>query len=110
MKYLKKYEKHELDDPYGEEEWEDEPYSPPYEYDTNLRVGDPVVRAVHRNVYKIVVSNMHGDADSYTKNVVYTADENYAKKIIDFCQWTYDSWTRRDQIEKVGDRVFDGGD
>jgi hypothetical protein len=90
MKYLKLYEKHyELDDPYGEENWDDEDDSP-YKFETSLEIGAPVNRPNRRNTYKITVSNMHGDADAYTKVIVYRTKKEDVIKIIDFAEWAYE--------------------
>ena len=53
----------------------------------DLQIGQPVKAVVYTDTYKIVISNMHGDADSYTYNTVYDKSKEEALKTIEFCKW-----------------------
>jgi hypothetical protein len=76
-----------LDDPYEEENWEDEDNDLPYKFETSIEIGNPVRLPNRKNIYKIVVSNMHGDANAYTKVTVYREKKEDVIKLIDFAEW-----------------------
>lgn len=54
------------------------------------------------NKYKLVVSNMSGDADAYIDTVSYLDKDNEGllTEIVDLCNWSQKSWPSRDNIEK----------
>ena len=94
--------KHNDIDPYGEEDWSELPY----QYETSIDVGEPVVIPQRRNTYKVVISNMHGDADHYSKTTTITDNKDEVIKIINFCKWCNDGWANRRDLAKIGEKVF----
>lgn len=105
--------KHDKEDPYGEENWDDEPPKLPYHYDTKLEIGRPLQVPRHENIYKINVENMHGDGDAYTTRTLYEQDKNEVIKIIDFLKWIkeYRNGRRNErEIRRVAEQVFGSED
>jgi hypothetical protein len=95
---------------YEEENWEEE-NDLPYQFDTSIEILASVNRPNRRNIYKIVVNNMHGDADADTKVTVYREKKEDVIKLIDFTEWAdelggYGTQNRMyDIAEKIG--VYD---
>ena len=94
-----------MDDPYNEEDWDDNYLKLPYEYKTNLIIRDPIQPRVYKNIYKIVIENMHGDADMFSYITLYL-DEKDIINIVDFCAWLNIKYLRDNVIEKVYYKVF----
>lgn len=103
IKKFQVFEKNEDIDPLGEENWDDNGL--PYEYQTTLDILNPIQPRVYRNVYKVTIEHMHGDADAYTHIVKYINEEK-SIEIINFCAWVNDDWVRRQKIEEIANIVF----
>jgi hypothetical protein len=101
MKYQYIKEWDEFDEP-EEENWD--LGKSDFGYETKITIGKPTVKAKRSSVYKIVVNNMHGDADHYSKNTVYEKDIKMVRKIVEFVNWA--AGARREQIYKKADELF----
>jgi hypothetical protein len=101
-----------LDDPYEEENWEEESIDVPYKYDTSIEIGRSI--NPRKDVYKIVISNMHGDADAYTENVVYKNKKEEVIEIINFIDWaaykTRGNHREQYEISEVSAKMFGSED
>ena len=67
-----------------------------------LKIGNKVKQEPNpTNKYKLVVSNMSGDADAYHDSVTFLnkEDEPLIEEIVELCNWSQKSWPRRDAIE-----------
>ena len=114
IKKFQKYEaKQHLDvDPLGEENWEDENNGLPYSYNTKLTITDRVInRPVYRNVFKVIIENMHGDADMYNDKEHYFENEQDVIKLYDFIKWANgyrkSHWRRSErEIYRIGELLF----
>jgi hypothetical protein len=107
LKNFKLFESNRDIDPHGEENWDDN--QRPYNYNTTLRLDKRIINPKYINVYKLKISNMHGDADQYTTNTLYIENEQEVKNIIEFCKWTNSRNPRqvsRPEISRVGEELF----
>ena len=68
-----------------------------------LEIGNKKVVKVKNptNKYKLVVSNMSGDADAYhkTTTLFVKGQETIIEEIVEICEWSGKSWPSRDDIE-----------
>lgn len=70
-------------------------------------IGEPIIKANPTNVYKLVIENMSGDADSYhnTETFFTKEYEPLIKDIIDLCNWSQKEWPTRNKIESKWEEV-----
>jgi len=114
MKDFKSFEVNHFDiDPLGEENWDDDNHNNlPYRYDTKLNITNRVInRPDYRNIFKVVVENMHGDGDAYSHTTNYYEKEIDVIKLYDFIKWANDyrrrNWRNSDkEIRRIGDMLF----
>ena len=61
------------------------------------------------NKYKLVISNMSGDADAYHKTTTLFGKENEAliEEIVEICEWSGKSWPSRDDIEEKYENLLE---
>lgn len=97
---------HKSIDPYDEEDWEEKRL--PYEYETTLNIGNRINAPVYRNIYKVDIEHMHGDADAYTHDIHFV-NENEALDMVNFCSWVNEKWVNRNKIGEVAKIVFGEG-
>lgn len=72
-------------------------------FNEHFTIGDKIKPNVNpTNVYKLVISNMSGDADAYKKTKTFLGkdQEPLIKDLIDLCKWSQSDWPRRDDIKK----------
>ena len=88
-------------------------------FNEHFTIGKKILPNVNpTNKYKLVISNMSGDADAYheTETLFDKDDEDVLKDIIDLCKWSQKGWPSRDKIQNKYDDLkekhtkFFGGD
>ena len=80
-----------------------------------FKIGNPVQVQKYYSMYKLVVENMSGDADSYetTETLFNTSDEPLISEIFDLCKWAQKDWPSRESISERMNEIserYDGAE
>lgn len=115
-KFYESFQDEDDDDPFKE----DVPINKIPSHNTTLTIGDLIRKPDRRNVFKVIIENMHGDADAYTYVTMYINDSDKVIKVHDFCKYVaplhdrlwreWERFFRDDEIDEFiqGDSTCDG--